>query len=265
MKRISLGVINIMPHAQEYAKLLAQAFAEVGDLVELQPIRLASHVYRSSGALDAIPCFREQARRGIDLLLVTGAPVEHLAFDDIHYWQELREVFTYAREQRIPVLGLCFGGLAVAKFFGMEKRLCGEKVFGVYRVEAGGDSARYIGAGRSHVDLALSTWALLDAPPGAAQAETMLRPILHHPALGPVMLATPDHAWVAMLGHPEYTVETLRAEWRRDRDKGLAYADRFTAPDLAAMGAQLGSSPVPILANWVRSHLVPQASQGAAA
>lgn len=259
--RLKLGLINIMPYADEYALSIGRALASVKDLYELYPIRLHSHEYRSSGLqVDRYLDFDELVRRvRLDLLLVTGAPVEHLPYEEIRYWDELHRIFTYAQTQVASVLGICFGGLAIGRFLGIDKRVLGDKLFGVHRLAVAAGSERYVGSGRRHIELALSTWALLDEGQVTRARQGTVRTLARHAELGPLLLATQDDRFVMVLGHPEYTVERLQHEWQRDLPKGIAYTRRFTTPSFAEMGRRLQEGGSPILENWLRSHARPQA------
>jgi len=255
--RLQLGVLNFMPHAGAYGRSIEAALQGARALVDLHPIRLCSHAYRSSAdTVAAYPTYEELvARVPLDLLLVTGAPVEHLPFADIHYFPELCSIFRQAERRQTAVMGLCFGALALAKYLGYDKRVMRDKVFGVYEVQAQAGAERYLAAGRSSLQLPLSTWALLDdlalAPVGARK----VKPLLSHPALGHLMLATEDERLVMMLGHPEYTASTLYQEWQRDRgDPANAYTRAFQAESFPQLARLLEQDSSPILSNWIRSH-----------
>lgn len=260
MEKLRIGFLNLMPNAKDYVALVRRSLASVQDGIALYPIRLKSREYRSDNE-DGEPYFhfRELVEQGsIDLLIVTGAPVERMPYDEIPYWPELRDVFALAQQRAIPVMGICFGGLAIGKYLGIEKRILEEKLYGVYRVPAAFDSARYFGADSSSINLAMSTWALLDEATIDDALRARLKSIARHPSLGELMLATADDQFVMILGHPEYTVDVLHKEWLRDMAKDMNYARQIDESDFIEMERLLVDGSRPIIANWIRSHKLKQ-------
>ena len=255
--RLQIGLVNIMPNARDYEQLLRAALGDERPHVDLHPIRLDSHDYRSSAAaIGDYPAFDEAvARTPLDLLILTGAPVEHLPYDEIRYWGEIQRILGYAQRHLRSVLGICFGGLAVARFLGVDKRVRDDKLFGVQPLQVAPDAMARSLLGRGDTPhLALSTWALLDEGEADAAARRGLRTLARHPDLGPLVLATQDERMVMVLGHPEYTVQTLYQEWQRDIPKGIAYTRDLDEHDFAAMAGLLEQHAPPILAHWVRHH-----------
>ncbi|UQV46659.1 homoserine O-succinyltransferase [Janthinobacterium lividum] len=257
MIKLKLGVVNIMPHARQYDLQLRTALADVADLIELYPIRLVSHAYLSSATdVAQYHTFSELNRQvSLDLLLVTGAPVEHLPFDEIRYMPELEQIFGATRGFGIPVCGLCFGALAIAGYLGIGKRVQQSKVFGVYKLAIHAGVERHVGALPRHLYMPFSTWALLD-PDALALANRHggLVTLASHPDLGPVMLASHDHQFLMLLGHPEYSVATLRQEWLRDSAKQIPYTSNFSDASFDEMARTLQSGASPALSNWVIEH-----------
>jgi homoserine O-succinyltransferase/O-acetyltransferase len=254
MPKLKLGLVNIMPNAQDYEQSIHNALAHTRHLFDLYPIRLRSHKYRDSD-LDRYFWLDDLTTRvPLDLLILTGAPVEHLPFEEVSYWNELRQLFTLARERLISTLGICFGGLAIAKFLGVEKRIFPEKCFGVHSVPVSPGGARYIGANRRHFNMALSTWALLDEDPSKPLHDGTIQTLARHPQFGPLVLATRDHKFVMVLGHPEYSVDNLFKEWQRDVVKDIPYTRSFNEDSFTDMAWKLKTGASPILANWLRSH-----------
>lgn len=255
MTKLKLGVVNIMPHARDYDLQLRTALADVADLVELYPIRLASHAYLSSATdVAQYHTFGELYRQvSLDLLLVTGAPVEHLPFDEIRYMPELEQILAAARGAGIAICGLCFGALAIAACLGIGKRVQHSKVFGVYELTVHAGAERYVGMLPQYLCMPFSTWALLDPDALAKQGGDVVT-LASHPVLGPVMLASRDHQFLMLLGHPEYSAATLRQEWLRDSAKRIPYTANFTDAsfDEMARTLQLGASLA--LSSWVIQH-----------
>ena len=97
---------------------------------------LQTHAYKSSDHTHIdkhyIPYDWAQSVAALDGLIVTGAPVEELPWEEITYWKELVRIFDVARKSNTSILGICWGGLALAKYIGFEKIVYPQKIFGVY-------------------------------------------------------------------------------------------------------------------------------------
>lgn len=258
MKKIKLGIVNLMPNAKEYIALIEGSLVGVRQSIDLYPIRLHSHDHRSSqDVVEEYFYFDDLIDNGqLDLLLVTGAPVEHMPYEDIRYWPELQDIFSKAESRNLAVMGICFGGLAIAKYLGIDKRLLSEKAFGVHRMSISEQDKHYFDTDGSSISLALSTWALLeDSQIDGARCGPLKR-IAHHPDFGHLILATANDQFLFVMGHPEYTVDRLYAEWERDIGKHIPYTQGLDQTDFMAMAQQLQKDDAkPIIANWVRSRI----------
>jgi len=223
-RRARVAVINLMPRAETYEALLVAA---LGPSVHPVWVRLATHGYQSSDAGHLAARYVAWGDAGpLDAVLLTGAPVETLPFTDVRYWDELRALLADARSRDLPVLGLCWGAMALASLFGIVKVNLPKKVFGAFEhplTEAGRGwlptlGGRYRCAQSRHagLDEASVTWAERD--------HRVLR-LAHAPATGTTLLATPDFRVVMHLGHPEYDASRIAYEWARDRAAGRGDVD----------------------------------------
>ena len=141
IRPLRIGILNIMPRAESYEFNLLLPLGR--SILQIDPvwIRLESHAYGSTGeehlARFYVPFKRAVRDAALDGLIVTGAPVEEIPFEKVHYWDEVSSIFGYAREHVVSTLGICWGGLALAKAVGIEKTLYPQKVFGVFIIIVG--------------------------------------------------------------------------------------------------------------------------------
>ena len=157
----------------------------------------------------------------LDGLILTGAPVEELAFEEVHYWPELVAILQQARRTIPSTLGLCWGGLALAKQLEIDKQLLPKKLFGVYRnrnlnPEAGvlGDSDELFWCAHSRHS------GIRDEVLERAAADGRVDLLSHAPETGYSILRSSDRRFLMHLGHPEYDAHRLAFEWERDRALG---------------------------------------------
>jgi homoserine O-succinyltransferase len=227
IRPLRIGILNIMPKAEEYEfNLLAPMGRSILQIIPIW-IRLQTHAYKSSDHTHIdkhyIPYDWAQSVAALDGLIVTGAPVEELPWEEITYWKELVRIFDVARKSNTSILGICWGGLALAKYIGFEKIVYPQKIFGVYPtrnlvpdhpIMGGLDDVFWCPQSR-HSGVA-------DADLEAAEEEGRIRLLAHAEKGGYTIFETPDHQIIMHLGHQEYNSSRLLAESARDREKGRA-------------------------------------------
>jgi homoserine O-succinyltransferase/O-acetyltransferase len=214
-----------MPRAHSYERYLLRPLERAPLWIEPVWIRLETHAYTSSDAdhIRKLYASFEQAERQGKLhgLILTGAPVEELAFSQVHYWDELRAILNYSRRNIAGTLGLCWGGLALGQILGLEKQMLPKKLFGAFQnrtllsnhpLTQGFDDQFWCAHSR-HSGIA-------DAALEAASASGAVRLLSHGQETGYTLFESADGRFLAHLGHPEYEAERLVHEWERDSALG---------------------------------------------
>ena len=224
IRPLRIGILNIMPKAQEYEVNLLEPLGR--PILQIEPvwIRLKTHVYRSTphSHLDSLyVTFEEAAEKGLDALIVTGAPVELMDYEQVWYWDELEKIVSWAQEHCVSTLGICWGGLALAGHLGIGKTIYPRKIFGVYKIRNLAPENPLVAGLDDVFDCPQSRFAGIDdAKLEAARDEGKLNLLAWSAATGYVIFETPDHKLVMHLGHPEYVKRRLVDETLRDRKKG---------------------------------------------
>ncbi len=229
-RRPRVAVVNLMPRCETYEPLLTAA---LGPAVQTAFVRLASHGYRSSDPAHLEAHYaawsRVRAEGPVDGVLLTGAPVETLAFEEVRYWDELRALLGEARADGARVLGVCWGAMALAATLGAAKVNLPRKVFGSFEHTLTDAGRRWLSPLDGRYRCAQSRHAGLDeASVDALEREGRVVRLARAEATGTTLLATPDLGVVMHLGHPEYEPSRIAYEWARDRAAGR--------PDVPAPG-----------------------------
>lgn len=224
-RRLRVGIVNVMPKLEAYEPLLLGPLSRLSAHVEPVFVRLESHAYQSSdhGHLERFyrPLSAHLADGPLDALVLTGAPVEELELEQVHYWGELREVLHYAREHVPSTLGLCWGGLALAGLLGIPKSPLPKKLFGVFANRVTSSNDPLVADQDAVFPCAHSRHSgITDAELERAAREGTVRLLSHGEETGYSIFASTDGRYVAHLGHPEYVAERLVFEWRRDSQLG---------------------------------------------
>lgn len=225
IRALRIGILNIMPKAETYEYSLLHPLGRSVMQVEPVWIRLHNHPYSSTDQvhLDGLYRYYEDAikNRPLDGVIVTGAPVEEIDFNDVKYWRELQEVLTHARESSHGVLGMCWGGLALAKLAGIEKTIYPKKVFGVFETTNLGAEHPIMG---DHEDVFWCPQSrhsgLEDRVMEEAAEAGAIRLLAHAREAGYVIFESADGRMLSHLGHPEYEAQRLIEEYERDVIKG---------------------------------------------
>ncbi|MCA2217968.1 homoserine O-acetyltransferase/O-succinyltransferase family protein [Jidongwangia harbinensis] len=249
-----VGIVNLMPHAEQYERWLLPQFAAALP-IDPQWIRVAGRRYSLDDPAHIDRTYRNYhevvADGPLDGLVVTGAAVEHLPYDEVRFLPELDAILRRTAADRTPVLGLCWGALAVAHLrYGLPKVVHPNKVSGMYETEllvhdgpiAAGLDDRFWSA---HSRFAGFDDAALDAAGG-------VRAVARSAGAGTVIAESLDHSAVLHIGHPEYAGDRLRDEYRRDVGQGR---DDVTAPanvDLDRPVNLWRSHSLVFFASWVR-------------
>lgn len=225
IRPLRIGILNIMPQAERYEFNLL--FMLGRSIIQIEPVflRLEKHGYSSSDAQHIddfyIPFEKAIEQKGFDGLIVTGAPVEELAFEEVTYWKELNSIFSYARENIASTLGICWGGMALAKSLGIEKVRYDKKLFGVYpgrnldrnhRVTGDLDDRFFCPQSRHS--------GISDEILRQQERDGRVHLLAYGEEAGYFILESSDGRFLMHLGHPEYPVQRLIDEYDRDRSRG---------------------------------------------
>jgi len=229
-RSLRIAIVNIMPRAETYEPYLLRPLGRA--LLPVDPVwvRLESHPYASSDAAHIrgkYISFDQAIRRGpLDGLILTGAPVEDLEFAHVHYWTELCEILGFCRTHATCVLGLCWGGLALANQLGLEKQNFEKKLFGVFQNSVLDPQHAILGGSDDAFWCTHSRHSGIRAPDlEAARDAGQVRPLSYGPETGYSIFESADGRFLAHLGHPEYEPARLAHEWERDSALGRPDVD----------------------------------------
>ena len=225
IRPLRIGILNIMPLGKQYEFNLLHPLGLSPLQIEPIWIRLTTHSYKTwdNSHLDQLYVTWEEATADapLDGLIITGAPVEHLAFEQVNYWPELVELIADARRNCASTLGLCWAGFALAYLAGVDKVAFNQKLFGVYPLRSLVPGHALMGTQNDVFLCPQSRHAGLDdAAMEAAQRQGRLRLLAHGEQVGYTIFETTDQRQLMHLGHPEYNAGRILAEMERDKARG---------------------------------------------
>ncbi|OGG93713.1 MAG: homoserine O-succinyltransferase [Candidatus Lambdaproteobacteria bacterium RIFOXYD12_FULL_49_8] len=225
IRPLRIGILNIMPNVKSYEFNLLFPLGK--SILQIDPvwIRLKSHEYKSSSSehMENLYITFEEAiaEKHLDGLIITGAPVEELEFEAIKYWDEVKRILEYARSNIASTLGICWGGMALAKILNLNKRLTETKIFGVYRTKNLDKTHNITGDLDDFFNCPQSRHAgYADADLEAARDKGILNLLAHNQETGYTIMESVDQRYLIHLGHPEYNSGRLIEEFNRDQALG---------------------------------------------
>ena len=221
IRPLRIGILNIMPLGEKYEFNILHPLGL--SVLQLEPIwiRLESHNYKSwePKHVDDIYVTYEEAMREqpLDGLILTGAPVETIDYEDVHYWEEIKTILSDARKNIPSTLGLCWAGFVMAYLEGVKKLNYDHKLFGVFELKNLAPDHPIIGELDDVFFCPQSRQAgMPDEAMEEASESGRLKLLAYGPEAGYSIFSTTDERFIAHTGHPEYNATRLAEEAKRD-------------------------------------------------
>ncbi|SDX52893.1 homoserine O-acetyltransferase MetA [Roseicitreum antarcticum] len=222
IRPLRIALLNLMPKKIQTETQFARLIGATPLQINLSLIRMTEHETRNTAAehmTEFYHPFAEMQDEYFDGLIITGAPIEHLPFTDVTYWDELRQVFDWTQTHVHSTFGVCWGGMAMAyHFHGVRKHLLDAKAFGCFRHQNLAPASPYLRGFSDDLLIPVSRWtemrqAEIEAAPG-------LTTLLGSDQTGPCLIEDPSHRALYVFNHFEYDSTTLKEEYDRDVASG---------------------------------------------
>ncbi|MCL2884035.1 MAG: homoserine O-succinyltransferase [Oscillospiraceae bacterium] len=257
IRPLRILLLNLMPNKVETETQLLRLLGNSPLQIEVDLLQTVTHQAKNTSKehlLEFYRSFDDVKQQNYDGLIVTGAPVEQLPFEDVDYWDELCILFSWSASHVYSTMHICWGAQAGLYYhYGIPKVPLAKKLSGVYEhrpldvrhpLTRGFDEtfamphSRYTGVGREDI-----------------AAQPQLQILAESDEAGTVIMASKDARRIFITGHAEYDRLTLRDEYRRDMQRGLhpdIPAHYFSGNDPEAPPAMRWRSHANLLyANWL--------------
>ncbi len=226
IRPLEILILNLMPTKVETETQFARLLGNSPLQVRLEFLHTRSHVAKNVSAehlFTFYKTFDEIRHRNFDGMVITGAPVEHMPFEAVEYWQELCQIMEWSKSHVHSTLHICWGAQAGLYYhYGIQKHPLKEKLFGVFphRVERknpillrGFDEVFMVPHSRHTTVLREDIEAVPELKIAAGSEEA-----------GVYAVFTAGGKQVFLTGHSEYDPDTLNREYCRDKNLGLPIA-----------------------------------------
>ncbi|MBN2760610.1 MAG: homoserine O-succinyltransferase [Rhodobacteraceae bacterium] len=226
IRPLRIGLLNLMPKKIQTENQFARLIGATPLQIEFSLIRMTEHETKTTAAEHMAEFYRPFAAvkdEKFDGLIITGAPIEHLDYSDVTYWDELTEVFNWTQTHVHHTFGVCWGGMAMLWYFHhVQKHMLAEKAFGCFRHRNLAPASPYLRGFSDDVLIPVSRWTELRQP--EIDAVPGLTTLIASDEVGPALIEDPAHRALMILNHFEYDSTTLKEEYDRDVDAGKPIA-----------------------------------------
>ena len=223
IRPLEIIVLNLMPIKQDTELQLLRGLSNTPLQIDVTFLQMSSHVSKNTSASHIkkfYQTFEEIKNNNYDGMIITGAPVEKLEFEEVNYWDELITVMEWSKKHVTSTIHICWGAQAGLYYhYGIKKELLPKKLSGVYKHRVMNRKEPLV---RGFDDVFMA--------PHSRYTQASRQQILDNPRLK--ILADSDEAGIYIvlgdggkeifvMGHPEYDRLTLDQEYKRDIDKGI--------------------------------------------
>lgn len=222
---LKIAILNLMPQKQEAEEEYYQMMAGAGLDIHITLAKMSGLTYKTTPQvyMDTFYTDIAEIMAGgslFDGMIITGAPLEHLDFTEVTYWQQLHEVYHWTFSHVRSTLNICWGAFAALKmFFGIDKHWTEEKLFGVYpHIRLRNDVPLTKGMSLE-VMVPISRHITMMRNELEAQPELTL--LIDQEVTGPELATAWEGRHIFANGHMEYAEGRLRFEYERDMAKGV--------------------------------------------
>lgn len=224
IRPLRIALLNLMPKKIQTENQFARLIGATPLQIELTLIRMSAHQTKNTAAEHMeefyVP-FTDVMDQKFDGLIITGAPIEHLDFHDVTYWDELTKVFAWTQTHVHSTFGVCWGGMAMINHFhNVPKHLTKKKVFGCYRHNITDPSSPFLRGFSDDCVVPASRWT--EMRQSDIDVATGLRTLITSDTAGPCLVEDAAHRALYIFNHFEYDSGTLKQEYDRDVAKGTA-------------------------------------------
>ncbi len=222
IRPLRIGLLNLMPKKIQTENQFARLIGATPLQIELSLIRMTEHQTKNTAAEhmeEFYRPFQDVKDQKFDGLIITGAPIEHLDFNDVTYWDELTEVFDWTQTNVHSTFGVCWGGMAmIYHFHGVRKHMIPAKAFGCFRHRNLAPASPFLRGFSDDCVIPVSRWT--EVRQDEIDTAPSLTTLLGSDEVGPCLVEDQAHRALYIFNHFEYDSDTLKQEYDRDVANG---------------------------------------------
>ena len=223
IRPLKILLLNLMPKKIETETQLSRLLGNSPLQVDLELIHTKSHKSKNTSAehlFTFYKTFQDVKNRTFDGMIITGAPVEQLGFEEVEYWDELCEIMEWSKTHVTSTFHICWGAQAGLYYhFGIKKQPIGKKYFGVYPHKVDYKNSILFRGFDDTFMVPQSRYTTVNREDIEAVKE--LKILASSDETGVYAVMTEKGKQIFITGHSEYDANTLLEEYLRDKEKGI--------------------------------------------
>lgn len=223
IRPLKICILNLMPLKEETELQLLRALSNTPLQIDIEFMKTGSHVSQNTSANHLnrfYSTFEELRHHHYDGLIITGAPVEQMEYEEVDYWDELCQIMEWSKTHVTSTFHICWGAQAGLYYhFGLPKIQLPEKLFGVFEHKVLNRKVPLVRGFDDYFMAPNSRHTTVSAD--AIHACQGLKVLAESDEAGVLLCMTEDGKQIFVMGHFEYDRVTLQKEYERDLGKGL--------------------------------------------
>ena len=223
IRPLYIAVLNLMPLKEDTEVQLLRSLSNTPLQIEITFLTTASYIGKNttlSHLNEFYKTYDDVKERKFDGLIITGAPVEQMEYEEVQYWEELKQIMEWSKANVTSTMHICWGAQAGLYYhYGIQKEQLDHKLFGVFRHRV---LNRRIPLVRGFDDVFYAPHSRhTDVPIEKLRADDRITILAESDEAGAFLSMAKDGRQIFVMGHPEYDRMTLDQEYKRDLSKGL--------------------------------------------
>lgn len=223
IRPIRILILNLMPLKEETELQLLRSLSNTPLQVDVSFMMVATHESKNTATSHLnkfYETFDQVKAHKFDGMIITGAPVEQMEFEEVDYWEELKEIMEWTKTNVTSTIYLCWAAQAGLYYhYGLEKKMMDHKVFGLFSHKVKnrkvplvrGFDDEFLAPHSRHTEVTAEDIHACEALTVLAESEEA----------GVFLCMAMDGRQIFVMGHPEYDRVTLDGEYKRDKGKGM--------------------------------------------
>jgi homoserine O-succinyltransferase/O-acetyltransferase len=224
IRPLRIGLLNLMPNKIKTETQFARLVGASPLQVELSLIKITNHTPKNTSQehmLAFYESWEDVKDQRFDGLIVTGAPVELLPFEDVTYWEELSRIYAWTQTNVHSTFNICWAAqAALYHFYKVQKHALKEKAFGIFRHKNLNPSSTLLRGFSDDFSMPVSRWT--ENKKSELPHNRDLEVLMESDEVGLCLVNDPRHRMINMFNHIEYDTNSLGEEYARDVEAGKA-------------------------------------------
>ena len=225
IRPLRIAIVNLMPKKEETELQLLRMLSNTALQINIDLVRMESYNPANSD-LKRLRAFyktyEDIKHKKYDAMIITGAPIETIAYEKIKYWEELKTIFEFAKENVYSTMFICWSAqAALYHYYNIDHKVADGKIFGVFEFDKLKDNKIVKGFDDTFlVPTSRHTYVKAEDLEDIEDLEVLAA----RPDTGVSLATTKDNRFVFNFGHWEYDKDTLHSEYIRDISQGKKIA-----------------------------------------